>query len=247
MSTSYSSKAKIGTPAVGDTGYTAVFTANANRLDGMTPVGGLMVTTREQPTSSSLLIDVAAGLYVTQAGAVATYAGATSQAVTASATTYVYLTGAGALTLSTSGWPAAGTPYVPLATVAAGASAITSVADQRPCFAVVGAGFLPLSGGTLTDGANLALGAATGTQIGTAATQKLGFYGKAPAAQPSGPAQSALTDSTGGTVGTTLAAVGATNSGDVSGTINANFASINNLVAALRSALVAEGLIKGSA
>ncbi len=31
---------------------------------------------------------------------------------------------------------------------------------------------------------NITLGTATGTQIGTAATQKLGFFGKTPAVQP---------------------------------------------------------------
>lgn len=48
-------------------------------------------------------------------------------------------------------------------------------------------------------------------------------------------AQTSLTDSTGGTGNTTLVAIGATNSGDVSGNINNNFAdlalAVNNLIA----------------
>ena len=38
-------------------------------------------------------------------------------------------------------------------------------------------------GGTMKDGANIALGTATGTKIATATTQKLGFYGKTPISQ----------------------------------------------------------------
>lgn len=59
--------------------------------------------------------------------------------------------------------------------------------------------------------------------------------------------QAALTNSTGGTTGTILAAVGATNSSDVSGTINNNFTRIFTLLDAIRSALVAADIMKGSA
>ena len=45
-------------------------------------------------------------------------------------------------------------------------------------------GFLPLDGGTMTDGANVALGSTTGTKVGTATSQKLGFYGATPVVQP---------------------------------------------------------------
>lgn len=87
-----------------------------------------------------------------------------------------------------------------------------------------------------------------GYKVGTAATQKVGFFGATPVVQPSGAAEGALTDSTGGsTANATLAAVGATNSGDVSATINANFAKTAVLLNKLRAELVALGLIKGSA
>ncbi len=89
---------------------------------------------------------------------------------------------------------------------------------------------------------------AAGLSIGKAATDKIGFFGTTPAVQPSSANQTALTDSTGGGVtDATLAAIGATNSGDVSGDINDNFAKVAELVNALRSALVTNGLIKGSA
>ena len=45
---------------------------------------------------------------------------------------------------------------------------------------------------------------AAGLQVGTRTTDKVGFHGATPVAQRSGVAQSALTDSTGGTAATTL-------------------------------------------
>lgn len=88
----------------------------------------------------------------------------------------------------------------------------------------------------------------SGLAIGSATTQKIGLYGVTPVAQRSGADQTALTDSTGGTASDAeLAAIGATNSGDVSGDINNNFAKVAELVNELRAALVALGAIKGSA
>lgn len=43
---------------------------------------------------------------------------------------------------------------------------------------------LALAGGTLTDGANIGVGSTTGTKIGTATTQKLGFFNATPVVQP---------------------------------------------------------------
>lgn len=42
------------------------------------------------------------------------------------------------------------------------------------------------NGFSFGDGANLPLGTTTGTKIGTATTQKLGFYNKTPITQPAG-------------------------------------------------------------
>lgn len=55
-----------------------------------------------------------------------------------------------------------------------------------------------------------------------------------------------LTDSTGGTANDTLAAVGATNSGDVSGVINSNFADLGAKVNAILTAMRNTGIIAGS-
>ena len=99
---------------------------------------------------------------------------------------------------------------------------------------------------TLSD-VNVALGTTTGTKLGTSASQKLGLWNATPIVQPSGASQAALTDSTMGTADGTLAQVGNTMGGDVSSTINNNFADIAVLVNALRTALVNVGIIKGAA
>jgi len=98
---------------------------------------------------------------------------------------------------------------------------------------------------TVADAHNIATGSTTGTKIGTATTQKLGFWNATPIVQPASANQAALTDSTtGSTADTTLVDVGAVFS---HGNINDNFAKVAKLVNQLRSDLVSAGLIKGSA
>ena len=100
-------------------------------------------------------------------------------------TSVLYLTDAGVLSTSTGGYPA--TAHVRLATVVTGAATITSLSDDRVVCSVVGTDalpYLPLAGGVLNDGANLALGTVAGTQIGTSTTQKLGFWNAPPVARP---------------------------------------------------------------
>lgn len=53
-------------------------------------------------------------------------------------------------------------------------------------------GAFPAAGGTITDGGNIALGETTGTQIGTASTQKLGFLGATPIVRASTPSAAAF-------------------------------------------------------
>lgn len=173
MSTTYTPNAKLGKPAISDTGWGPVLTAGSDALDALAPIGGLAVTTHEQP-SATLLVDVAAGKFVDQAGGVQTYAGVSSQAITLSTTKTLYLDGTSSWALVVgSAYPA--TAHVRLATVVAGATTITSITDNRLAFGVAG---------SIADGANLVLGTATGTQIGTATSQKLGFFGHAAVVQP---------------------------------------------------------------
>lgn len=62
----------------------------------------------------------------------------------------------------------------------------------------------------LGDGQNIVLGTTTGSKIGTAVTQKLGFYNVTPVVQPASANQTALTDNTGGSVADAILADGET-------------------------------------
>ena len=91
---------------------------------------------------------------------------------------------------------------------------------------------------------NNALSTTVGTRIGTVNNQLLGFWGVTPVVQPAGANQAALTDSTTGTAGASLVAAGGTYT---AANINNNFATLNRLVAEMRTALVSAGIIKGAA
>lgn len=86
----------------------------------------------------------------------------------------------------------------------------------------------------ITNAKNVVLATGTGTQIGTAASQKLGFLGATPIVQRVGAAQDAVA---------TTAATSTTPFGYAEAQANA----IVTLVNELRAALVAFGLIKGAA
>lgn len=110
------------------------------------------------------------------------------------------------------------------------------VTNETELALAIGA-YLPLAGGTLDDGANITVGSTTGTKIGTATTQKIGFYNAAPVAQPASANQAA-----------------ANQSSDFSGSDTVNkqtvltaVVAVENLANQLRSDLIALGLIKGSA
>lgn len=87
----------------------------------------------------------------------------------------------------------------------------------------------------LSDGTDITLGSTTGSKIGTAITEKLGFYNATPIAQRSGAAQAAV------------ATTGATNSSPYGFTTAAQADAIVTLVNELRAWAVAQGFIKGSA
>ncbi len=88
---------------------------------------------------------------------------------------------------------------------------------------------------TFADARNIAFNATTGTKIGTATTQKLAFYNSTPIVQRSGAAQAAV------------ATTAATNVAPFGYTTQAQADAIVTLVNELRAAMVALGLIKGSA
>src|SRR5262249_58645768 len=66
-------------------------------------------------------------------------------------------------------------PHAGRVSASSAATTSTTTTNTRQCFAAAG---------SIADGVNLTLGTATGTQIGTAVGQKLGFYGKTPIVQP---------------------------------------------------------------
>lgn len=84
-----------------------------------------------------------------------------------------------------------------------------------------------------------------GYVVGQSATEKIAFYGATPIAQPSGAAQAAVTDGSGGTAAATngIAALTGTYNSTIIADAIATLAAQGN---ALRNALVSLGLIKGS-
>ena len=135
---------------------------------------------------------------------------------------------------------------------------------------------LNLSGNkTVFDGVNLVLGTTTGTKLGTGVTQKLGFWNATPVVQPAAAGQAAaaaqsqtdVTDSTGGSVSTTLAAITAP-AADATTSLTADMTAVKNALASIaaqlaliktdvinvkalqdatRTALVNTGIMKGAA
>ncbi len=91
---------------------------------------------------------------------------------------------------------------------------------------------------------NIKVGTTTGSKIGTAVTQKLGFWDKTPVIQPKAAGQAdqgAMTATlTGVDTGTDMTAAQAA-------TIVADLAALDTLLTEVRTALVDAGIIKGSA
>jgi hypothetical protein len=174
MANTYTNNVHLAMPATGDRTWNVPVNGNAQILDALAPVGALAVVTTEIP-SASLNVQVAAGGYLKQDGAIGSFAGSLSQAVAASATNYLYLdlTNAGALAINSTGYPT--TAHVRLATVMTGTTTITAVTDARISFQVIG---------SFLDGVDLTFGTSTGTRLGTAPNQKLGFFGTPPVIQP---------------------------------------------------------------
>lgn len=84
-----------------------------------------------------------------------------------------------------------------------------------------------------------------GYTVGQSSSDLVGFYGTTPAAQPSGAAQAAITDASGGTANSATGVV--TITGTYNQTIVANaLATIIAQTNAIRSALVTVGIMKGS-
>lgn len=99
------------------------------------------------------------------------------------------------------------------------------------------ASYLPLTGGAMSEGGNIATGTSTGTKIATSANQAIGFYGATPLAQQAGAAQAVLAATLTLTGADTMSAANVTTEID----------NLKTLVNELRNTIVALGLIKGAA
>lgn len=143
MATTYDTTIGLGTPAHNDP-WESVLNANRVLLGAQAAIGSLAVRAAEVP-SASLNVRVSAGSFRGASGAIVAYAGTASQALTTATTNYVFLDDAGTLGVNTTGFPA---NVVRLATVVAGATTITSVADARVPWSLVGVGTPTIAAGT---------------------------------------------------------------------------------------------------
>ena len=98
----------------------------------------------------------------------------------------------------------------------------------------LGAGATTLGGSLTLGDNNIVAGTTTGVKVGTAITQKLGFYNATPIVQPAGAAQAAVV---------TTGATDSTPFGYTEAQANAIVALVNEM----RSTLVNLGLMKGAA
>jgi len=98
-----------------------------------------------------------------------------------------------------------------------------------------------LGGITMTDEKNIVLDTTTGSKIGTAVTQKLGFFNATPIVQPSGAAQAAVTSQS------LSDTANATYKVDDITKIQTELNDVTALANEMRSVLVNLGLMKGAA
>lgn len=137
MSTQYTTDAALEYWQINDKNWHVQYADTCQFLDGFNAVGDLCVTipAAERPTSTTLTVRVAPGLFIDSTGAVVTYVGTAAQAVTASANSYIYLTDAGILTVG-AGWPAGW--HVRLAVVAADGTHVIGISDARVAWGSAG-------------------------------------------------------------------------------------------------------------
>ena len=103
---------------------------------------------------------------------------------------------------------------------------------------------------TLADAVDIILNTTTGSKLGTATNQKLGFWGTTPIIQPASANQAILTNSTTGSYDGVLAnTTGAASLAAAANgaTVNNNFTDVFILLNEMRTAMVTAGLMKGSA
>jgi|TARA_R100000049_G_C1953870_1_gene104615 hypothetical protein len=139
-----------------------------------------------------------------------------------------------------------------------GADAATSVVIGRSGQAITYNAGWTSNGSTNSfgNGANIATGTSTGSKIGTAVTQKIGFWNVTPVVQPASGDQADQGAMTSGAVGDLVATSGGwgasseANFDIIHTTIDqlvADVAALDTLLTAIRTALVDTGIMKGAA
>jgi hypothetical protein len=146
MSTTRTANIKLRKPAPGDPGWAVPVNANADTLDGLGPLRNFAVTPagfNAAETPQGRTISVAPGDYVAADGSRRSVAAATILVAAPSATTCVWLDADGTIG-SGAAYPTSGR-YAPLARVAADATNITGIVDDRAPTSLLGGG-LPFAG-----------------------------------------------------------------------------------------------------
>ncbi len=131
------SNLKLRLPSTSDRGWGIPLDNNFVQIDGLAPLGNLVVTLTESP-STTLRVSVAAGGYVSQTGNVSSFSGYSGYTVPANAYTYLWLTDSGMLASGTA-WPS-NVSIVRLAQINSGSMAIIAIVDARVAYSSVGAG-----------------------------------------------------------------------------------------------------------
>lgn len=166
MATTYSNNLGLPMPGTADRYWDLVLNQQITTLDALDVLSGFAVTTTEYP-SATLKVSVAPGSFRSGSGTVIAYAGTgmTPLTLTASVTNSIYLSDAGVLKVSTTGFPTFGN-IVPIAVVVTGATTVTSITLVRsPWFAR--GGHVHWGVGTPTITAGPAAGASTTSVVGS--------------------------------------------------------------------------------
>jgi hypothetical protein len=224
-------------PATADRYWDQPLNANADFLDGISVIGCLLVTATEIP-SATLNVRVTGGSYMNANGTIGAFAGVATYTLPASATTYLWLTDAGAISSSAS-FPT--TAHVRLARVVTSTSEVLSIVDERvgPRTCGTGLGFV-LKGGDSMTGMFSVVSPLSGTAVLSVnpSTPAIGFFGATPMSQAS--AIVPLTDNSTGTASNIVFDVGPT---FAQSQIDTNFATLTAKINALISTLQRHGLM----
>jgi hypothetical protein len=237
VATTYTENVRLQKPATSDRNWDVPINANADTIDGMTAVGGLVVTTSETP-SLTLHVGVAPGNFIKSDGTIVSFAGNPAFAVPASSTVDLWLTDAAVLT-SGSAFPSSA--HLRLAQVVSGSSSVLQVVDERIQCSVAGTGlgFVLKAGDTMTGPLSVVSpGTSAPLVVADSINRLIGFFGVTPASQSL--VLTPLVSTSSGVASDTLADVGTTFSQSV---LNNNFSSVAAKVDGLIAALKRHGLM----